>query len=72
MPIDRRGPGDRRTPGRRLDDAHALERENRLARLDDPAAIAQWEIEWERAAAARARHVSALEALVLGLKTAAA
>ena len=62
---------DRRDAGRRLADRIARERAARHSRLEDPAAIAAWELEWERASRARARHLADLQRVALSFKYAA-
>jgi hypothetical protein len=58
---------DRRNSARRADERIARERAIRLARLDDPVAIALWELEMERAGLARNTYVRTLRER-LGLK----
>jgi hypothetical protein len=58
---------DRRNSARRADERIARERAIRLARLDDPVAIALWELEMETADLARDTYVRTLRER-LGLK----
>lgn len=65
-PLINRRAGDRRSPGRRELDHRALQRAIRGARLDDPVAIALWELEQERHARVEAERVERLRAVALG------